>query len=820
MGASWGKPPLCPAIGTDGVESGRFMSAIEVITSTEKNIFITDDKTGERNKVRIKVWNDTVANLTLMALGSSAPEILLSILELLNNNWFSGALGPNTVVGSAAFNLMVISAVCVWAIPTGEVRYIIGWKVYAVTATFSLFAYFWLIIILQFISPNRVEIWEAIVTFLFFPLLVGIAWMVDVEMICAVQRPPMDHLTSAVYEDVGHDVSNEVLATIRKQIRDEYSSALNEESVQKLVVHRAIQMKPKSRAYYRVHAAKEMTGGGHGNADPLKAKAASSKQVHPTELPERRGSKYQPAATVGFVAKSFACLECVKDLKLAVVRSDVTKDVPLQVDFCTRPGTAKPGEDYIHTSGTLEFNSGELSKEICIKIVDDVQYEEDEDFYVDLSNVRCTYTGGKVDLGTSECTVTIIDDDEPGVLQFDNIENYVMEGKDEIVTLTVERRNGSSGVISCTFRTEDATAKAGTDYEPQEGKLVFQNGESAKVIEIPIIDDEKYEKREHFKVFIENADGGAKFNEKTEGGLECCEATIFIASDDKVKSRIQEVKEQLALAEEANRVGTHKFSEQFWEALGYEDDELMPGAGPSEWVMHCLSLPWKLLFAFIPPTDFCGGWLSFWCSLGMIAFVTAFVGDLASLLGCCLGLKDDVTAITLVALGTSLPDTFASKQAATADPYADASVGNVTGSNSVNVFLGLGLPWAMGSLYWEFGGMDSRAQDWERMRIGDGRTFMALFAPSKADPGLPGYPFEQELAVYGGFVVYAGDLAYSVTVYTALAITAVFFLLLRRKVYGGELGGTLVGKVIGAAFLVSLWLVYLALSIVKSMNSS
>lgn len=39
-------------------------------------------------------------------------------------------------------------------------------------------------------------------------------------------------------------------------------------------------------------------------------------------------------------------------------------------------------------------------------------------------------------------------------------------------------------------------------------------------------------------------------------------------------------------------------------------------------------------------------------------------GDLASILGCMIGLKDTVTAITLVALGTSLPDTFASKIAA------------------------------------------------------------------------------------------------------------------------------------------------------------
>ena len=76
------------------------------------------------------------------------------------------------------------------------------------------------------------------------------------------------------------------------------------------------------------------------------------------------------------------------------------------------------------------------------------------------------------------------------------------------------------------------------------------------------------------------------------------------------------------------------------------------------------------------------------------------IGDLANLLGCTLGLKTSVTAITFVALGTSLPDTFASKSAAIGDNNADASIGNVTGSNSVNVFLGLGLPWLLASIYW------------------------------------------------------------------------------------------------------------------------
>ena len=80
--------------------------------------------------------------------------------------------------------------------------------------------------------------------------------------------------------------------------------------------------------------------------------------------------------------------------------------------------------------------------------------------------------------------------------------------------------------------------------------------------------------------------------------------------------------------------------------------------------------------------------------------LTALIGDLASIFGCLIGLKDAVTAITFVALGTSLPDLFASKTAATREKTADNSIGNVTGSNGVNVFLGIGLAWFVSSCYW------------------------------------------------------------------------------------------------------------------------
>lgn len=126
------------------------------------------------------VWNDTIANLTLMAFGSSTPEILLSIIELISREYYTGELGANTIVGSAAFNLLIIIGLCISSIPSTEVRMIKEWTVYAITAVFSIMAYVWLYVVLQLISPNRVDIWEALVTFLLFPVLLVISYGADV----------------------------------------------------------------------------------------------------------------------------------------------------------------------------------------------------------------------------------------------------------------------------------------------------------------------------------------------------------------------------------------------------------------------------------------------------------------------------------------------------------------------------------------------------------------------------------------------------------------------------------------------------------------
>lgn len=103
------------------VLSDKFMTAIEVITSHEKEIEVTKEN-GQVVKKKVRVWNETVAHLTLMEVGASASEILLAVIETAGHDFQAGELGPSAIVGSAAFSLFLMTAICIVAVPRLEVR--------------------------------------------------------------------------------------------------------------------------------------------------------------------------------------------------------------------------------------------------------------------------------------------------------------------------------------------------------------------------------------------------------------------------------------------------------------------------------------------------------------------------------------------------------------------------------------------------------------------------------------------------------------------------------------------------------------------------
>merc|ERR1711922_14161 len=478
------------------------------------------------------------------------------------------------------------------------------------------------------------------------------------------------------------------------------------------------------------------------------------------------------------------------------------------------------GGDYIEASGTLTFAPGETQKMVTLEVLDDDVFEDDEHFYIRISNLRRkdgmpfaeidvedAETGNvsrqpNIQWGTPHmATIMILDDDHGGIFGFEDAEAEIAESVG-IYELKVQRISGARGKVAIPFATEDGTAKAGAHFEAIEGELLFENEETEKTIELVVSDEESYEKNLIMYVNIgeprqiaEGVDYSVLDAKDPESLTEEEKIALLgrpcLGTNPKIQIRIKESKEfknsvdkMMQKANASMMVGSSSWLEQFSDAFvvqaeddddedeeGEEGEEKMPSCG--DYIMHFLTLPWKLIFALIPPTGIYGGYPTFVISIAAIGLCTAVIGDVAGHLGCFINLKDSVNAIAFVALGTSVPDTFASKTAAIEDETADASVGNVTGSNAVNVFLGIGIAWSMAAIYWEAQGLN--------------------------------------------FVVPVGSLGFSVTVFCIEALLAILILVARRNpAVGGELGGPKAVKTVTSSIFVFFWVFYVLISALEA----
>ncbi|XP_068981714.1 sodium/calcium exchanger Calx [Bombus flavifrons] len=809
--------------------SDRFMAAIEVITSKEKELVVRRQGK-EPQIVVVRVWNETVANLTLMALGSSAPEILLSIIEIWAKNFQAGELGPGTIVGSAAYNLFVIISLCVFVIPNGETRKIKHLRVFFVTATWSIFAYVWLYVILAVSSPGVLEVWEGILTFSFFPATVLTAYVADRRLLIykylhkgyrmnkrgvIVQAEAGDsdagvELEIKPQQDNFHNMTDADTPEAKEfeQTRRDYINTLRElrrkhptlplEQLEVMAHEEVLGKGPKSRAFYRVQATRKMVGAGN-LSKKISERAQSDLSEVKAELQRQEAESIDienvNAMRIFFEPGHYTVMENVGTFEVGVTRvgGDLTK--PCTVDYCTEDGSAEAGSDYISAKGTLTFDPGETRKTIKLSVIDDELFEEDEHFYIRLSNA----SQPAMLVSPSLATVMILDDDHSGVFGFPERDIELVESVGQF-SLRVVRYSGARGRVTIPYRTIEGTAKPTKQYMHTEGSLTFEDNQTEKLIQLSIIEEDSYEKDALFYVelgepLLQGAEAGiavaAEMKQPEERTAEEKMALLGkpkLGEVSRAQIRIKESKEFKntvdKLVQRANAsilLGTSSWKEQFTEALtvsGGDEDE-GEGAGepisPSslDYLMHGLTLLWKVLFAFVPPTDIAGGYLCFVISIFGIGVVTAVIGDVASYFGCTLGIKDSVTAVVFVALGTSIPDTFASKVAACQDKYADASVGNVTGSNAVNVFLGIGIAWSIAAIYHALHGEK--------------------------------------------FLVEPGNLAFCVTLFCTEACLVILILLLRRtKNIGGELGGPFVPKLVTSLVLFFLWVFYLIMSILEA----
>ncbi|XP_070072147.1 sodium/calcium exchanger Calx isoform X3 [Drosophila takahashii] len=803
----------------------RFMAAIEAITSIERAVVVKGPN-NTKQVMHVRIWNETVANLTLMALGSSAPEILLSVIEIYAKDFESGDLGPGTIVGSAAYNLFMIIAVCMIWIPAGEVRRIRHLRVFFVTALFSIFAYVWLWLILSVFTPGVILVWEAIVTLLFFPLTVLWAYIAERRLLVykymdknyrvnkrgtvvagehdqvemdAEKGPkhPMVSSSSRPNDAEAFDEARREYIHVLTELRQKYPEA-DLEQLEMMAQEQVLARSNKSRAFYRIQATRKMVGSGN-LMRKIQERAHSDLTEVKAQLHSGDDEEADDPIRMYFEPGHYTVMENCGEFEVRVVRrGDISTYA--SVEYETQDGTASAGNDFVGRKGLLSFPPGVDEQRFRIEVIDDDVFEEDECFYIRLFNPS---EGVKLAVPMI-ATVMILDDDHAGIFAFTDSVFEITESVGRF-ELKVMRYSGARGTVIVPYWTENDTATDSKDYEEARGELIFENNESEKFIDLYILEESSYEKDVSFKVHIgeprlaPDDEMAAKIKEVEKKSVqdlteldrilllskprngELTTAYVRIRESQEFKATVDKL---VAKANVSAVLGTSSWKEQFKDALTvipadeseFDNDDDAEEEVPScfSYVSHFVCLFWKVLFAFVPPTDICGGYVTFVVSIFVIGVITAIIGDAASYFGCALNIKDSVTAILFVALGTSIPDTFASMIAAKHDEGADNCIGNVTGSNAVNVFLGIGLAWTIAAVYHSSHGMT--------------------------------------------FNVEPGTIGFAVALFCGEALIAVFLIMFRRwhKGIGAELGGPKVSKYISAAILVFLWVFYVVICILEA----
>ena len=258
---------------------------------------------------------------------------------------------------------------------------------------------------------------------------------------------------------------------------------------------------PKSRAYYRAQATRKMAGkedAGKAFKKQLAAEADAAKaEEEAAAAAEAKANekKDDGVCRIFFDPPHYTVMESAGTFEVTIVREGGDMNDTVQVDYKTEDGTASSEGDYIEAIGTLTFGPGETSKHVTLEVLDDDVFEEDEHFYIRISNLRrkdgrafkeinVTADDGSssmqanTQLGTPHmATIMILDDDHSGIFSFEDGEAEIVESVG-VYEVKVQRISGARGKVAIPYSTEDGTAKEGVHYEAVEGELMYTNEET------------------------------------------------------------------------------------------------------------------------------------------------------------------------------------------------------------------------------------------------------------------------------------------------------------------------------------------------------
>ncbi|MEM9274720.1 MAG: Calx-beta domain-containing protein [Cyanobacteria bacterium P01_F01_bin.143] len=226
-------------------------------------------------------------------------------------------------------------------------------------------------------------------------------------------------------------------------------------------------------------------------------------------------------STISIGAATLTVNEDIGEIIIPLTRIGNT-ELAASLDYSINNNSARSGQDFIGTSGAINFAPGETNQEITVTIVDDNIFETAESFSLAIGNPTGAILG---DIRTA--TIIIEDNDVIGenTVTFSQEEYSVLEA-DDAATITVVRTGNVNQTVSVDYNTSDDSARAGLDYTAVSGTLTFAPGQTTKTFDIPLLDDSLPETNEALTINLSNATGIGLGLQQT--------ATLTIEEDDEL----------------------------------------------------------------------------------------------------------------------------------------------------------------------------------------------------------------------------------------------------------------------------------------------
>lgn len=187
----------------------------------------------------------------------------------------------------------------------------------------------------------------------------------------------------------------------------------------------------------------------------------------------------------------------------ATLSASTTRDVSMS--FSTAGNTATSGTDFVANSGTLTISAGQSTGTITIQVNGDTLFENDESFFVNLSNATLSGNGGSLTFSDTQGTGTIQNDDSQPSLSINDVSATEGNSGTKNFVFTVTQSSASGLNTTVNFATANGTATAGSDYVANSGTVTISAGSTSATITVVVNGDTDVESDETFFVNLSGA---------------------------------------------------------------------------------------------------------------------------------------------------------------------------------------------------------------------------------------------------------------------------------------------------------------------------